>query len=131
MVKNTVLAAAVLVGLLAPNPAAADPDVGIDLPGSRPGVTPTSRCVTRSEFYAIDPFKTTRAEVEKILDWEGFSASRRSGVTTWKVRRYRGCDGRLTEAGTWRTSKVFIWYTDRDRVQDGVWLINEWVPNRG
>jgi hypothetical protein len=100
------------VGMLA-SPASAEPDW--DGSGSRPGVTPTSRCVTPSEFYSLDRFKTTREEAERILDWKGRSA--KSGVNTWRWRYYRGCNG------TWTTSKIGIRYGNHLRIEDAMWLV--------
>lgn len=77
---------------------------------SRPGVTPDSRCVTKSEHAAIKEHRTTREEAERILDWEGASISQRAGVNTWKIRKYRGCDSGKTASGARRSTEVFIWY---------------------
>lgn len=103
------------VGMI--TPAAADPGVPQVPNGSRAGVTPTSKCVTKSEFYSLEQRKTTRAQAEVILDWEGSTISRRAGVETWRQRRYRGCNG------AWGESAIWVYYGKYGRVADAIWLM--------
>ena len=124
--RGRVKIAATVLGLLLSvgithAPAVADPGVPEVPNGSRPGVKPTSKCVTKSEYYSLN-FKMSRAEVERILDGSGHSRSRRPGVNTWKARKYRGCDGGIADDGTRRQSTIDIWYR-HDRIDDTVWII--------
>lgn len=105
----TALAAAVML-LSVASPAVADP---------RPGVNPTSPCVTPSEFYSIDKGGKTRKEVNAILDWEGRNALTQTAdrlAYTWHVRLYRGCNG------SWWNSPIWVHYKN-GRVTYAAWLV--------
>lgn len=65
---------------------------------SRPGVTPSSKCVSGYEFEQLRA-GTPRAEAEAFLDGPG-----RGDQHT--LRHYRSC------AGTWRQAQVSVKYLD-------------------
>lgn len=86
---------------------------------SRPGITPTSKCVNNSEFYRIDKGGKTRAEAEAILDGPGRSAIEPTVnrvAESWHRRLYRGC------GGTWDNSVITVVYSN-GRVQYAAWLV--------
>lgn len=88
--KQLVLAV-VAVALVAA-PAAAEPNV----PGSRPGVTPNSACVSGWEAENL-AWGTPRVEAEKFLDGPGRGEDQ-------KLRVYRSC------AGPWDHAQVHVRY---------------------
>lgn len=103
-----VLVVTVIAALLVPDAAAAD---------TRPGVTPTSGCVTRPEWNHLH-HGMARAEVYRLLDWEGgpvLMPTVAKPRESWRIRTYRGCKG------SWGSSRIYLWFR-HGRLNDALWF---------